>query len=42
MRKRSRSLLSVCVYVWSSHVAEYGLTGRKVVNPARGQLDREN
>ena len=31
----------VCMYVWSSHIAEYGSTG-KVANPTRGQLDREN
>ena len=29
------------LYVWSSHIAEYGSTG-KVANPARGQLNREN
>ena len=34
-------LLYVCMYVWSSHIAEYGSTG-KVANPARGQLNREN
>ena len=28
------------MYVWSSHIAEYGSTG-KVANPARGQLSRE-
>ena len=28
----------VCMYVWSSHIAEYGST-RKVANPARGQLN---
>ena len=33
----------VCMYVWSSHIiAEYGSTGYKVANPARGQLNREN
>ena len=31
----------VCMYVWSSHIAEYGSPG-KVANPARGQLNREN
>ena len=31
----------VCMYVWSSHITEYGST-RKVANPARGQLNREN
>ena len=30
----------VCMYVWSSHIAEYGSTG-KAANPARGQLNRE-
>ena len=31
------------MYVWSSHkIAEYGSTGHKVANPARGQLNREN
>ena len=29
------------MYVWSSHIAEYGSTG-KVTNLARGQLNREN
>ena len=29
------------MYVWSSHIAEYGSTGYKVANPARGQLNRE-
>ena len=33
--------LHVCMYVWSSQIAEYGSTG-KVANPARGQLNREN
>ena len=31
----------VCMYVWSSHIAEYDQPG-KVANPARGQLNREN
>ena len=29
------------MYVWSSHITEYGSTS-KVANPARGQLNREN
>ena len=32
----------VCMYLWSSVIAEYGSTGFKVANPARGQLKREN
>ena len=32
----------VCMYVWSSHIAEYMDQPGKVVNPARGQLNREN
>ena len=31
----------ICMYVWSSHITEYGSTS-KVANPARGQLNREN
>ena len=33
--------MCVCIYVRSSHIAEYDQPG-KVVNPARGQLNREN
>ena len=37
----------VCMYVWPSHIAEYGSPQSmdqpgKVANPARGQLNREN
>ena len=35
------STMYVCMYVWSSHIAEYGQPG-EVANPARGQLNREN
>ena len=31
----------VCMYVWSSHIAEMDQPG-KVANPAHGQLNREN
>ena len=37
-RTYSMYVYYVCMYVWSSHIAEYGSTGYKVANPARGQL----
>ena len=43
-RQRGHALstcMYVCMYVWSSHIAEYGSTG-KVANPACGRLNREN
>ena len=36
------SSMYVCMYVWSSHIAEYMDQPGKVANPARGQLNREN
>ena len=32
----------VCMYVWSSHVAERKDQPGRVANPAPGQLNREN
>ena len=32
----------VCMYVWSSHIAEYGSTGLGCQSCSRGQLNREN
>ena len=32
----------VCMYVWSSHIAEHKDQPGKVANPARDQLNREN
>ena len=31
----------ICMYVWSSHIAEWASTGM-VASPARGQLNKEN
>ena len=39
--RTATGFMYVCMYVWSSHIAEYGSAG-KVANPASGQLNREN
>ena len=37
-----KSMLCVCMYVWSSQYSKIKEQPGKVANPARGQLNREN